>query len=59
MNYSDFYTNRVRYNINITNKAKSKIVLFRKNVFIKLIINNVILICLVDSSIIYSLFIGI
>ena len=25
MNYSDFHKNRVRYNINATNKAKSKI----------------------------------
>ena len=25
MNYSDFHKNRVRYNINTTNKAKSKI----------------------------------
>ena len=24
MNYSDFHKNRVRYNINTTNKAKSK-----------------------------------
>ena len=29
MNYSDFHKNRVRYNINTTNKAKSKFLLFR------------------------------
>ena len=27
MNYSDFHKNRVCYNINTTNKAKSKIVI--------------------------------
>ena len=27
MNYSDFHKNRVRYNINTTNKAKSKIII--------------------------------
>ena len=50
MNYSDFHKNRVRYNINTTNKA---------TLFIKLIINNVIIICLIDSSKIYSLSSGI
>ena len=29
MNYFDFHKNRVRYNINTTNEAKSKILLFR------------------------------
>ena len=29
MNYSDLHINRVRYNINTTNKAKYKNVLFR------------------------------